>query len=171
MAKKRANNMEELNRQINKMLVNTLNKDNNLVANEIKYTESEMVEQEVYAKYTPNNGEPWVYQRREDKGGLADVGNMEHSAQESGGKVNMRVVNMTPPNEEFNENNLQAGEVAELVEGGDGHKGLGYSYKKGEYLKPRGFQESTKQELSRNKNHKDALAMELRKKGLDVKNL
>ncbi len=168
---KKIKNMAELNKHINKILVDSLNKENNLVANEIKYTEAEMVEQEVYAKYAPDNGEPFVYQRRGDKGGLADVSNMEHTAQKSKGKVSMNVRNMTPPNPKFNDNQLKDGEVADLVENGDGANGLNYSYPDGSYADARPFQSETVEELKNNKKLRDALKIELRKKGIKTINM
>lgn len=167
--------MRELNSQINKLLKNTLNAKNNEVANTIKITQSMKVEEEVYNKYVPptNDGEPWIYQRRRLSGrGLSHPENMKHEAQESGGKVKMVVVNLTPANPEYNDNNLKLGELAQLVEGGHGANGLSYSYPRngsGSYAEPRPFQQKTVEELARNKEHVQALESELRSRGLDVK--
>ena len=169
MARKRVSSMAELNKAINGMLVDMLNKDN-LVSDSIKYTESDMVEQVVYDRYAPNSGEPWIYERRKDKGGLADVDNMYHEAAQANGKVKMKVLNLTPPNPKFNDNNLKRGEVAHLVEGGDGAHGLKYHGSgDGEYTDPRPFQEETVNQLLRDKEHVQALKTELKAMGLSVK--
>lgn len=185
MPKKKINNMIELTKQINTILKETLNNKNSLVAEEIKRTESDMVEQEVYSKYEPDNGEPWVYKRRDGgrrgkDGGLADMRNMWHEAVESRGKVSMLIMNLTPPNPAFNDNNLKDGQVAQLVEGGLGAMGLRYSYTKNRgdthgigqkaenYLAARPFQKETFNTLQNNKMHIQVLALELRKKGLNV---
>lgn len=170
MAKKRARNMAELKKQINEKLLAELKKDN-LVAEIIKHTESDMVEQEVYDRYDPkSDGEPWVYERRRDRGGLADVTNMKHETTETDGKVKMNIRNMTPPHPSFNENNLKAGEVADLVEGGDGANGLRYSNPDGgSYSEPRPFQQETINELSRNKEHVQAMKTLLKDMGIKVK--
>lgn len=166
--------MNELKKQINELLKKTLNKENNQVADTIKYTESMKVEEEVYQKYKPPspNGEPWVYERRKLGGGLADPENMYHEAQEVDGKIKMKILNLTPPNEDHNQNNLKDGEVAQLVEGGHGAHGLKYSYSDGinaeQYIKPRPFQKATKEELERNKGHVQALENELRAQGLNI---
>lgn len=172
---KRVSSMAELTKQINALVKETLNNPNSLTAEEIKRTESDMVEQEVYNRYGPDSDEPWVYQRRGDNGGLADVGNMWHEAVESRGKVSMLIMNLTPPNPEFNDNDLKTGQVAMLVEGGHGSRGLRYSSTKnrsgdaGKYLAPRSFQQKTIETLRNNKMHIQTLAFELRQKGLDTK--
>lgn len=177
MARIKVKNMAELESHINKVLKNTLDADDNMVADIVKTTESDKVEEVVYDKYRPNRGEPWVYERRGTDGGLADTSNMEHEAQMSGNKVKMEVINTTPPHDEYNGNGLKDGDVASLVEGGDGTSGLEYSGKTNrsgdayKYLGARPFQRETVAELKRNGLHAQALASELRGKGLNARKL
>lgn len=168
--------MEELSRELNKLLIETLNNQKSVTANVIKETESDMVEREVYAKYTPNNGEPWEYQRRRKDGGLADIDNMVHEAAQIDGKVKLKVINLTPFNEEYNFDNYRAGDtLANLVEGGDRKYGAEYSFKNNrsndadKYLQARPFQQETVKTLEGNKDHVDALKLDLMMKGLRVK--
>lgn len=173
MAKKRAKNVRELSEQINKILLKTLEDKDNHVAEVIKIQESNMVEQEVYAKYTSDSESEYRYVRRgEDRLGLADTRNMKSSAKvESKGKVKMKVVNMTKGVPHHKGKNLKDGELAELVEGGDGIRGLKYSYGTGSesYMEPRPFQAETVRELEGNKMHVQALRFELRNEGLTIK--
>ena len=177
MARKKVRNIHELNTEINKLLKQVLNDRNSFTAEEIKRTQSDMVEKEVYSKYTPSNGEPYRYERRGTEGGLADMRNMWHEAVEARGKVSMLITNLTEGNPEDNENNLKQGQVAMLVEGGDGAMGLNYYYKSNrtdtayKYLQPRPFQKATIEELKANKMHVQTLALELRQKGIDTKML
>ena len=134
-----------------------------------------MVEREVYAKYTPNNGEPWVYQRRKKDGGLADKNNMVHEVAQIGDKAKMQILNLTPFNENYNFDNYRPGDtLANLVEGGDKKYGAEYTFKTNrsgdayKYLGARPFQQETVKELERNGDHLDALALDLMMKGLTV---
>lgn len=185
MAKKRVSSIKELKAELNKLLLETLKSQNSLTAEEIKIAESDMVEQEVYAKYKPS-----VYERRGEQGGLADIDNMKHFVREDKDKVVMSVKNLTPQNtkllnlkrtddsgqpEEYQASNItlkKDGYLAQLVEGGEGNNGLRYLYNNGgQYLEPRPFQQRTIEELKSNKKHVRTLAYELKQKGLDAKPL
>src|SRR5699024_4038218 len=184
MAKKksgRVSNIKELNEEINKILIQALNDKNSVTANVIKETESDMVEREVYAKYTPNNGKPWIYEQHRDKGrrgkdgGLADTRNMEHEAAQISSKIQLKVLNLTSFNENYNFDNYRPGDtLANLVEGGDKKYGAEYTFKSNrsgdayKYLGARPFQQETVKELERNGDHLDALALDLMMKGLTV---
>src|SRR5690625_4783332 len=171
--KKRVQNIQELKKQINKILLDALNSKNSHTADEIKVVESMMVEKIVYKAY-----EPEVYRRRGESGGLADTRNMKHSASIGAGKVGLNIVNVTPQNTE--NVNMQTNDVfqasnktlrdktslASLVEGGDGTGGLRYTYQNGgEYLASRPIQAETVRELKSSKKHLDALVSDLRSKG------
>lgn len=170
--------MKELNKEINKILLEAMNGKSSVTANVIKETESDMVEREVYAKYQPNNGKPWVYERRGKDGGLADTDNMFHEAAQIGDKVKMIVLNLTPFNEEYNFDNYRAGDtLANLVEGGDKKHGAEYTFKNNRsgdaqnYLDARPFQEETFKTLNDNKDHVNALALDLVMKEISAKKL
>lgn len=178
MAKKRSgrvSNIKELNKEINKLLIKALNDDRSVTANVIKETESDMVEREVYAKYTSASDSPYKYVRRGRNGGLADTSNMEHEAAEVNDKVKMIVVNMTEGQaDHMGMNSLKPGQLADLVEGGDGKEGYGLHYAHqgdgtGEYLDSRPFQEETVRTLNDNNDHMDALRLDLMMKGVNVK--
>lgn len=167
--------MAELNVAINKMLMETLGSEDSHVAEVIKIAESDMIEQEVYDKYYSESISEYRYRRRGSEygsGGLGDTSIMEHTTSNAGDKVKMSVVNMAQGQQGHKgETNLKPGQLAQLVEGGDGTGGLRYSYGDGseEYMEKRPFQAKTIEELKNNKMHVQTLRFELRNKGLDVK--
>lgn len=117
------------------------------VALEVKQLESENIKEVVYNSYAPK-----VYDRREDNGGLSDIGNMKHQVISGGNHVVLSVDNTTMSNPNYNPNNKSPFELAGLVEYGDG-AGFGeYDYKSSpDYLQPRRFIEKTKQDLENGK--------------------
>lgn len=158
---KNFNNMAQLNSYINKQLEKVLKND---VSPVIKEKESEMVEQEVYAKYKPNNGEPWRYERRKEHGGLADINNMKEYINVKNNKVNLEIVNETTGDEGYL--------IADLVEGGDKKNGKEYKYKNNrsgdaqDYLNPRPFQEKTVEALNSSSEIKQAVRRGLNNLGI-----
>ncbi|HEY8805730.1 MAG TPA: hypothetical protein VIM42_11625 [Clostridium sp.] len=114
------------------------------VAIEVKQLESQNVKETVYNVYSPKE-----YIRREDNGGLSDVGNMEHETFKAGNMVILNVENKTMSNPNYNPNGKSPFEITGLVEYGD-NNGFGeYDYKSSsDYLDPRPFIEKTKQELN-----------------------
>ena len=154
--------MAQLNNYINKQLEQVLKND---VSPIIKEKESEMVEQEVYAKYTPNNGEPWRYERRKERGGLADTNNMKTYTKEEGNNVKLTVTNETRDDD--------TGElIANLVEFGNGYNGQQYDYQHNrsgdayKYLNARPFQRETIKALNGSNEVKQAVKRGLNNSGI-----
>lgn len=177
--------MKELSETIKKILLQSLQDEDSFTAEEIKLTESKMVESVVYNSY-----KPVVYSRRGEKGGLADTDNMKHSVRQEKNKVVLNVVNLTPQNNKFynvkDDKYYQAsnvtlkkdGDLARLVEGGHNNNGLKYTFLKygdngveAPYMEPRPFQQQTIKELQSNGRHVEGLAKDLEKRGIKTKKL
>lgn len=158
------NNFAQLTAHINKQVEIALKND---VANTVKEEMIERVEQDVYAKYTPNNGEPWRYERRRDKGGLSDVDNMHHRTERELDGVKLIVTNETKDDD-------TGQPIASLVEHGNGKNGLHYTYQNNrsgdadDYLSARPFQAKTIEELNSSGEAKEALKRGLRGLGMNV---
>ena len=157
-------NLTELNKYINQQMKNALQ---NEVAQVVKNKEQEKVVTEVYEKYTPNNGEPWVYERRGTSGGLADQRNMKSKVKNIKDGVELSVENVTKGKDE-------KVQISDLVEFGDGYRGLEYDYKENrddtadQYLQSRPFQERTVDELAQTNEHVKAMKNGLIRQGLNV---
>lgn len=165
MAKKNFKNFDEMNKFFNKNIASVME---NEIAQTIKQKESEMVEQEVYQKYTPSNGEPWIYNRRRQNDGLADTRNMEHKVEIINDMVKLTVTNVTGGSDDANMR------IANLVEHGDGNGG-NYDYKSNrsgdadKYLSPRPFQARTLEELSKTSELKNVMSKALKARGINFK--
>lgn len=161
-----ASNIKELEALINKKLMNALKTD---VAKVVKNTQQEKVKTSVYDRYSPgtSDGEPWVYKRRKENGGLADQKNMIDVVSVSSTGVELSVQNIAKGSKD------KSMEIAGLVEYGD-DAGYGeYDYKLNrdgtseQYLQPRPFIEETRKELASGKA-KEALIKGLKNQGIIV---
>jgi hypothetical protein len=160
--------IKQLETHINKLMRDAMNDE---VAKVVKNKEQEMVVTEVYDKYSPSSpdGEPWVYERRGSKGGLADQKNMKHKVVSLGnvGGLELSIENKTKGKDE----NIY---LSDLVEGGDGYNGLEYNFKSNrdgtadQYLRPRPYQQKTVEALEQSGEHVEALKKGLIRQGLDV---
>jgi hypothetical protein len=139
----------------------------NEMAQMVKQKESESVETNVYDKYRPNNGEPYVYKRRETSGGLADVSNMQHNVTNNRNGVTLSVENITKGQQE----NFK---IADLVEYGDGYNGKEYQFKNNrdgtakQYLVARPFTEKTEDIIEQTNEHVKIMEKGLKSKGIDI---
>lgn len=139
------------------------------VADAVKEIESGAVLTEVYAAYgNIRTGEPNIYDRRKESGGLADTNNM--TAVVSNGVLTVR--NETPFNEGYGGANNGYG-LAELVEYGDGAGGK-YDYwlgknTYGDFKAPRHFTAATVECLMDTGEHIKALKNSLKAQGINVK--
>lgn len=160
--------IKQLESHINKLMRDAMN---NEVAKAVKNKEQETVITEVYDKYSPSSpdGEPWEYERRGTKGGLADQKNMKHKVVSLGkaGGMKLSVENQTKGKDE----NIY---ISDLVEGGDGYNGLEYNFKSnrddtaGQYLRARPYQQKTAEALEQSGEHVEALIKGLVRQGVDV---
>jgi hypothetical protein len=161
--------IKQIEAHINKLMREALNTE---VAKVVKNKEQEMVVSEVYDKYSPSteDGEPWEYERRGWKGGLADQKNMKHKTVSlgTGNGLQLSVENKTKGKDDKNMY------ISDLIEGGDGYNGLEYNYKSnrdgtaGQYLKARPYQQKTVESLEQSNEHVEALKKGLIRQGLDV---
>lgn len=119
------------------------------VSETIKAEQSKQVETEVYDKYAPNNGEPWVYQRRKQDGGLSDMNNMRGTPTVAGHVIDLTITNETPSADGEGYN------IAPIIEQGDQSK---YKYRTvneerkahpqaDAFLEPRPFIQATRDSL------------------------
>lgn len=163
---KSANNMRELEFYLLNAVKDTME---NEVAHLVKEEQSRQVHKEVYRKYTPNNGEPWVYKRRKDKKGLSSTENMEAIFLPIGIRgYEMQLFNWTPSDDgTFN--------IADLVEGGQrGLSGNSYSYlynRSGDaddYLRPRPFMQKTQEDIESNDKVVNVFKRGMRRNGFDT---
>lgn len=135
----------------------------NQVAEAVKDEEIMAIVNTVYNAYGNNDtGEPNVYERRYDSGGLVDRANMV--PQVHGGTLS--VWNLTPANADYGNAGYFAGEI--VINGGP------YKYPKGhntfgDFNQPRDFIEQTYHNLRSSKSHVKALKEGLIEQGFDVK--
>lgn len=140
----------------------------NQVAEEIKNEQSQQVHKQVYNKYRPNaDGEPYVYKRRGDEGGLSDTENMDEDTQFTVNGVELTVTNNTRGKDGKTD-------VSGLVEKGHDNGFGEYDYTRNrsgdayKYLEARPYLEKTIEELNTNKKHIKSAKKALRSMGLDV---
>jgi hypothetical protein len=140
---------------------------NNEMAQMVKKKESESVEKNVYQAYQPENGEPFIYERRKINGGLADERNMKHKVKNVPNGVELSVENKTKGKDD----NFQ---IADLVEYGDGYNGKEYDYKTNrigtehEYLRGRPFTEKTEEDIVQSNEHVEIMKNGLKARGIDI---
>lgn len=135
------------------------------VAAGVKEVEQQAIQDVVYKAYTP-----YMYQRRDKKGGLADIQNMTESLVAPG---ELWVENYTPFNDEYDTMNHGFG-LDELVEFGDYGSGYCYDYpystvQEPTFLYPRPFTQETVDRLHQSKEHLDQLWAGLRRRGIDAR--
>lgn len=125
----------------------------------VKDEESSAIYETVYKVYTPK-----MYQRRFDRGGMADPENIKGVVKD--GKLH--VVNVTQPNDVKPSYSINKN-LPELIEYGDGYKGYHYDFGGGVYTIPRPFTKKTIEHLQENKTHVDALRSGLKRRGVRFK--
>ena len=146
------NSLKSLEAYIKKQINESLNDD---VANTVKTTISEEVENTVYAA-----GHPVVYQRRgayEGTGGLGDINEMTH-------KVYNGVLTVTDDAEAYydGDNGLDGNKsLAENIE-------WGYGDRESWYNQGRPFIENSKDKLLDEERHISAMKRGLEKRGIDT---
>lgn len=159
-------NLKQLEDYLNKQMADVMQKE---VAEKVKDVEQKQIDKTVYDGYSPSSddGEPWQYERRRDKGGLRSRDNMDVDVQMVGNGVELTVENTTKGKDD----NF---EIADLVEYGDGYNGKQYTYKRNrdgtanEYLRARPFTKNTADELEMTGEHIDAMKKGLKARGLSV---
>lgn len=163
---KKFKTLDELNDYIIKQAEKVLREK---VAEEIKDIQSIFVESEVYDKYKPNDGKPYVYKRRGAEGGLADTDNMKNDVEKPDrNSVKLTIKNIT----KGDDGKIQ---IADLVEGGDGTNGKEYEHKRNRdtdspsYLKSRRFQGETVGYLNSSKEHIGYFESGMRDLGFTIK--
>jgi aminopeptidase-like protein len=158
------NNLTELYKYLQNEMREVMN---NEMADMVKKKESESVEKNVYDVYKPNNGKPFVYDRRKTNGGLADESNMKHTVKNTSNSVELSVKNTTKGKDQ----NFQ---IADLVEYGDGYNNKEYEYKTNrdgtasEYLSGRPFTEKTEEDILQSNEHVTVMKNGLKSRGIDV---
>jgi hypothetical protein len=157
-------NLTELNKYLNQQIREVM--DNEMAAM-VKKKESESVEKNVYQAYQPDNGEPFIYERRKTDGGLADERNMEHKVKNVKDGVELSVENITKGKD-------QNFRLDTLIEYGDGTDGKEYQFKTNrigtadEYLRGRPFTEKTEESILQSNEHVKIMKNTLKAKGIDV---
>lgn len=156
--------LTELNKYLNKQIRSVMEQE---MATMVKNEESKSVEKNVYQQYQPNDGEPFIYERRKTSGGLADKKNMKHKVKNIPNGVELSVENVTKgKNDKF--------KIADLVEYGDGFDGKEYEYKDNrintadEYLQARPFTERTVESIQQSNEHLLVMKLGLKARGIDV---
>lgn len=162
------NDLNSLIKHLNERVIK--NALENEVAEKVRDIEQRKIDETVYSGYRPStsDGEPWVYKRRRDNGGLRDRKNMIADVQATSDGVKLSVENITTGSQD----NFK---IADLVEYGDNTNGKEYAYKRNrdgtadQYLRSRPFTKNTIEELERTGEHIDALIDGLKKQGINVK--
>jgi hypothetical protein len=159
--------LAQLEAHVNKIMRDALNTE---VAQLVKNKEQEKVITEVYDKYKPSspNQEPWIYERRGTRDGLADQKNMKHKVKSLGkGSLELSVENKTKGKDDKYQ-------ISDLIEYGDGYNGMEYDWKDNrdntadQYLQARPFQEKTMESIEQSGEHIKAMKKGLIRQGLDV---
>lgn len=158
-------NLKDLEKYLNNIVKESMKE----VAETVRDVEQETIDKEVYDKYHPSSvdGEPWIYQRRREHGGLKDRKNMIEHINETENGVEMTIENVTTGSDNHER-------IDDLIEYGDGTNGKQYDFKKNrddtawQYLRGRPFTKSTAEELERSKRHVETLKRELRDRGINV---
>lgn len=156
--------LAQLEAYLNKQMLDVLEKEG---LQEVRKTMQEKVKTEVYDAYGPNNGEPYVYERRKTKnGGLQNENSIVITNKRSTGDgVGVDIENIAT-----GERGYRLDEVIEY-----GHEGSrGYEYTRNrdtdspEFLKPRRFVAETEKQLIQDDAIRNVLEQGLKKRGIDV---
>lgn len=174
------NSLEDLEKYLNKNIVDTLKND---VYNVVKEVQQENIQAEVYDKYRIDEDgeltEPYRYKRRYKNGGLIADDNIVPNVINNNNEIDLIVENIAKGADRINDYNGNSGNlsgeyIAELIEYGDGYNGLEYDYKGNrdntayQYLKSRPFMRKTVEELENSMLHVKALRNGLKSKGIEV---
>jgi hypothetical protein len=157
-------NLTELNKYLNQQMREVME---NEMAAMVKKKESESVEKNVYEAYQPENGKPFVYERRKTNEGLADERNMKHKVKNIKDGVELSVENTTKGKD-------QNFRLDTLIEYGDGTDGKEYQYKTNrlntadEYLRDRPFTEKTEESIAQSNEHVEVMKNSLKSRGINV---
>ncbi|MEM5599155.1 hypothetical protein AAHB53_27795 [Niallia circulans] len=136
---------------------------NHEMAEMVKDEEQKAIDKYVYDAYKPGtvDGEPWVYKRRRDNGGLRSRDNMKVDVKRVGDSIELSVENITKGANGY--------EIAEGIE-----YGTGYEYTSnrdgtaGQYTSPRPFTQETEKEILSRDLHTKTMKQALKSRGLDI---
>lgn len=156
--------LTELNKFLQKEMRSVME---NEMAQMVKNEESDSVQKNVYQQYEPNQGEPFIYERRKEAGGLADKNNMKSKVKNVPSGVELSVENVTKgKNQKFR--------LDTLIEYGDGTDGKEYTYKDNrddtadQYLQARPFTERAAENILQSNAHVHTMKSGLKAKGIDA---
>lgn len=136
---------------------------NNEMAEMVKDEEQKAIDKKVYDAYKPGttDGEPWVYKRRRDNGGLRSRDNMKSNVKKTSEGIELSVENVTKGANGY--------EIAEGIE-----YGRNYEYTSNrddtaeQYLAPRPFTNATENEILTRDLHTKIMKQGLKARGLDI---
>lgn len=134
-----------------------------VMAEMVKDEEQKAIDKTVYDAYKPGttDGEPWVYKRRRDNGGLRSRDNMKVDVKRVGDDIELSVENVTKGANGY--------AIAEGIE-----YGRNYEYTSNrddtadQYLAPRPFTNETEKEILSRDLHTKIMKQALKARGLDV---
>lgn len=161
-------NFGELEKFLKDKIANALE---NEVAEIVRDHQQIAIEDVVYSRYNVVDGvhqDPYVYERRRDRGGLSDRHNMIGTIDYTTDGVRLSIENIT----KGADSNF---EIAGLIEYGDGWQGKEYEYKRNrdntayQYLNPRPFIQTTRDRLRQSGDHVRSLRDGLIRQGIVVK--
>ncbi|MFS0657354.1 hypothetical protein AB1L07_01850 [Niallia alba] len=136
---------------------------NNEMAEMVKDEEQKAIDKTVYDAYKPGteDGEPWVYKRRRDNGGLRSRDNMKVDVKRVGDGIELSVENVTKGANGY--------EISEGIEYGNGYEYT--SNRDGtadQYTSPRPFTEETSKQILSRDLHTKTMKQALKSRGLDI---
>ncbi|MEK4907333.1 hypothetical protein [Niallia sp. FSL M8-0099] len=134
-----------------------------VMAEMVKDEEQKAIDKTVYDAYKPGteDGEPWVYKRRRDNGGLRSRDNMKVNVKRVGDGIELSVENITKGANGY--------EISEGIE-----YGTGYEYTSNrdgtadQYTSPRPFTQETEKEILSRDLHTKTMKQALKARGLDI---
>ena len=154
------NNIKELQKYLNSQINQVMQ---NEMANMVKDEEQRTIDKTVYDSYKPgtSDGEPWVYKRRRDDGGLRSRENMKVNINQSVEGVELTVENVTK--------GAQGYRIDEVIESGKGYE---YTSNRdgtaNQYTSPRPFTKNTEESIAAKDLHTKTMRKALKDKGLDI---
>jgi hypothetical protein len=158
------NNVEELEKYLTQKINNSLEEE---VSKQARKTMKEVIETEVYAKYTPYEDVKKPYTRQRKDGGLLDDENI-HTGLVNDGELVIRNTRTNEHDDELGYSTSPYRDVAAIVEYGTNYN---WNNSKIYHIQPfpRPFHEKTAERLKQEGLAKKALTDGLKRNGLDVK--
>ena len=135
----------------------------NEMADMVKDEEQRIIDKTVYDAYKPgtSDGEPWVYKRRRDKGGLRSRDNMVTNVHQSVEGVELTVENVTKGANGYR--------IDEVIESGKGYEfTTNRDGTASQYTSPRPFTKNTEESIASKDLHTKTMRKALKEKGLDI---